>query len=225
MTYFIILIIVALLAGIIYFTRQTPLQKETRERFLQKLAELVESKPESIEGVTNSFRINFHYEGYSFIYEDVEEVGFKDKVNKAFLRIDSGSRLNLSFVEKERTTIVHRELFKASEITESAERSNKVYLPKVLKNFEAFTNDPYLTNQLLEDKRIASVFLKFKNTDKRGYAFLSLKLIDGMVILEFHPAATFSPNILALHNNQALLEDYCDKLMIVVKKIATITKG
>jgi hypothetical protein len=188
--------------------------------FLQKLEKFLDGRLETIDNQENSFRINFTFEGQPFVYEDIEDKGFKDKNYKAFLKAQTSQQLTLNFTEKGQSTRIRSEIFLASEIpNEPIQESIKVHVPNSLQDFNIHTNNPVRANKLLEEKKIAHIFSVFKNVDKRGNPFMSLAIIDGMVILEFHSAPSYKPNLKALRDSIRSVEDYLDTLLVVINKL------
>src|SRR3989338_6968915 len=118
MTALIILIVVIALAGIILLNAKSPLQKPTREQFLQDLAKSLDGILEPIldEGYENCYRIKFNFDGEECIYQDMEKKGFKDKIYGAYLKIQTPSKLTLTFTEKKHSMRIHSDIFIASDI-------------------------------------------------------------------------------------------------------------
>ena len=67
-----ILVIAALIFGIVYINSSSVHKKKTREEYLQDLANFLEGKVEPIVDRENSHKIEFNFEGYPFLYEDVQ---------------------------------------------------------------------------------------------------------------------------------------------------------
>ncbi len=216
-------IVIALLGGIIYFSHGRG-SKKTREEFLQEFTQFVEGTIETIPEQENSFRIHFVFENENFIYEDVQEKSFGDDFNRGFLKCQTPCPLNLYFIEKERMDkVVAKDILFASKIVEkSAAEKKKVKVPASLKAFAVSTNHVSSSDELLEDDKIVKIFIDFKNADLRGSPFLSLKILEGMVTLEFHPSITVKPNLPDIHNNVASIENFASKLLPLIKKLKNI---
>ena len=222
MSWLLILIILLFGGGIILLGGRLPSKSKTRKAFLQELADFLEGKLEPIEQEhhENSFRIVFKFSGEEFIYEDFENQGFKDKVYKAFLKVKTPSKLTLTFTEKKHSTKIKTDIFLASEVsTDYVNEHVQFQVPKSWGALHAFTNDPADANELFEDKRIVSVFKQFKNVNTRGYPFLSIKIVEGEVILEFFSAKSVKPSLTALRADTASIEDYLEKLLVVVRRL------
>lgn len=217
-----VLVFMFFLAGIILLGVRSPLKKRTREGYLQDLAKFLEGELEPIEegALDNSFRVRFKFSGEEFVYEDTEELGFKSKIYKGYLKIKTPSKLTLTFTEKKRSTKIRTDIFIASEIsTQQLEKHIRPNVPDHLKDFKVFTNDSLEANKLLEDKKISNIFKQFKNINSRGYPFSSIGIIDGAVILEFFSDRAFSPNLASLWSDVASIENYLNKLMVIVRKL------
>ena len=223
MTWILALVVLALLAGIILLSAKSPLRKLTREKFLEELAKFLEGTMEPIndgEDAGKSFRILFKFKGEEFVYEDLETQGFKDKVYKTYVKVKTPSKLTLTFTEKKRSTRIRSDIFIASDIsTQHINEEASLQVPESLKDLKAFASDISEANKLLEDKKIVSVFKKYKNIDTSGYPFLSLGIIDGVVILEFRSAKTDKPNISALREDISSIDNYLEQLIMIVRKL------
>ena len=219
----VILIVVIFIAGIILLSGKSPLRKEkTREQFLQALAEFLEGALEPIEDDmhSNSFRIRFKYSGEDFVFEDFEKEGFKNKVNIAYLRVTVPDRLTLTFTEKERSTKIRTDIFIASDISsQQVEQTVQLQVPKHLNDLNVFTNDIVVANELFEIGKISSILKQFKGMDSRGYSFMPIEIIDGVVTLEFHSEKMFKPNLSVLYSNVTSIDGYLDKLMVFAREL------
>ena len=215
-----IVIIFCLLAGIIFINWQKPVKMQLRKEFLKKMENLLEGKCVPIDGQDNNYRIKFTYEGEDFIYEDIQEKGIKENFNKAYLKAITQSNFTLKFSGKEKKGAVRTEVFIASKaFDKNIEQASVMKLPKELEDFNMFSNDPQKVNKLLEDEKVVQIFFEFINEDARGYKTVSLSIVDGIIILEFHSAATLKPSIFSLRSNLSSLEGYLDKQLFLLEKI------
>ena len=217
-----ILVVILLIAGIILLSGKSPLVRKTREQFLQELAHFLEGTLESIAGEAgeSSFRIRFQYDGQECVYEDLEKQGFKRKVYEAYLKTKTPSKLTLTFTEKERSMKITTNIFIVSEIqTQYVDQQVRLEVPQYLKDMNVFTNDPNEVNKILEDNKTAAVLRKFKNVDPRGYPFLSIGILEGVVVLVFHSSRTCEPNIANLRSDIPSIDSYLEKLMPIVRKL------
>lgn len=223
MLIFFIVFIVVSIAAIIFLSRQTFVHSKGKDQFLKEFEKEVRGKMEIIEGQPNSFRIPFHFEGYDFIFEDVELTGFQEKVNKGYLRLKMKNRFTLIFTELERSGGIREDIFLPSKVNEgSLTQMMKVYLPKNLSDLVVKTNDPYIANKIFEDSKVLSVFTQYRNVDTRGYPSMALRVVDGIIVLEFSTAPGVNPNLNNLRSNLGSVENYVDELMLIAKKLAKI---
>jgi hypothetical protein len=227
MTALVVFIVVAALTGIALLSAKSPLRQVTREQFLQQLAKFLEGQlnPHSQEGYENCFKITFAYDGEDCVFEDLEQKGFKDKVYAGYLKIKTPNKLTLTFTEKKHSLKIRSDIFLASEIsTQAVEKRVRLQVPEYLKDLNVTANDPAMANELFEDKKVAGVLKKMKNVNDRGYAFLSLGIIDGIVTLEFHEQNNFKPNLASLRADMASIEDYLGDMVIIVRKLNQLLK-
>ena len=112
----VIIIVVLLVAGILFLSSHSPIKKKSREEFLEEVAKFIEGKLEKAQGQEGSYQINFNFEGQHFLYEDFEDKGFKEKLNKAYIKSQTSTNLTLAFTEKERKMRILSDVFIASNI-------------------------------------------------------------------------------------------------------------
>jgi hypothetical protein len=211
------------IAAIIFLSRHTFVQSKDKNQFLKELARQVQGKLEAIEGQENSYRVTFHFEGYDLIFEDIELTGFQEKITKGYLRLKMKNRFTLIFTELERSGGVRADTFMPTKINEaSLTQMMKVYLPKNLSDMIVKTNDPYISNKLFEDPKVLPIFTKYRNVDTRGYPSMSLRIVDGIIVLEFSTAAGVNPNLNNLRTNIGSFENYIDEIILIAKKLAKI---
>jgi len=211
-----IAIIGLLVISIIFVNLKNPFQKKTREQYLQELAHFLEGKVEPIEDKENSFRISFNFENYKFVFEDIELLGFGAKDTKGQLIAETSRHLNFGFVETREKTSIKSGIMLASEIVdEPARKIVKVRLPESLSKFTANTNDPTTANRLMQDERVVQVFESYRNKDARGYHTISLRIVDGKVILEYQRSGITKPSLLGLIGDTASIESDIRKLLII----------
>ena len=113
--------IVVLILGVLILAKVVQSKLNSREEFLDKLAKFLESKLEPMEGLDNSYKLRFIFDGKEFVYEDIEEKRFKGKAHKAYLKIKAPGNLHLNFTEKKRTGNLRSEIFIASQIPDQAQ--------------------------------------------------------------------------------------------------------
>jgi len=218
-----ILIVVIFIAGIILLSGKSPLKKrKTREQFLQDLTNFLEGTLEPIEDEahSNSFRIRFKFFGKDFVFEDIEKQGFKDKVYIAYLKVQTPSQLTLTFTEKKRSMKIVTDIFLASNISsKQVGQTVQLQVPKHLNDLNVFTNDTKAANELFEIGKISSIFRQFINMDSRGYSFMPIEIIDGVVTMEFYSEKTLHPNLSTLYGDISSIENYSNKLMVFVRNL------
>jgi len=215
-------IIALFVIGIIYLNSSFKNEPKTREEFLEDLTKFLKGEKKTIEGHENSYRIHFTFDGYHFDYEDFETKGFADNLYKSFLRAKSSTQFSLEFEEKD-----HRSGFKKISLLSSlgskqTQGKGSVLMPKGLKQFKAISNNPSLAKKFFENVKIVKIFNSFKNVDTRGKPFSSLKIVRGVVILDFHQSGRYSPKPLHIHSNTELLESHLDKMLTVIKTIDSL---
>lgn len=214
----IIIIVVVLLAGIILLNSNVLSHKSTREQFLRSLEKLLEGKLRPVAGQPGGMQIDFFFEGQSFVYEDVPDRGFKEEARKGYLKTRVHADFTLYFTEKSRSTTIKTDIFISSQIPDGPTRPDAwVALPPSLKGLDVQTNNIRLANKLLANAKIVDLLLEFRSIDSRGSPSMSWKIMDGMMILEFHPAGRKIPNYHDLTGRISSIEDYLEELVKIVR--------
>lgn len=214
----IVIIVCVLLAGIILLNSNVLSRKPTREQFLQSLEKLLEGKLRPIDGQPGGMQIDFFFEGQQFVYEDVPDRGFKEEARKGCLKTRVHTDFTLYFTEKPRSTTIKTDVFISSQIADGPVRPDvSVVLPPSLKGLNVQTNHIRLANKLLANAKILDILLEFRNVDSRGYPSMSWKIVDGLMILEFHPAGGKIPNYHDLLGRISSIEDYLEELAKIVR--------
>ena len=235
----IVIIMVVLLAGIILLNSNVLSRKPTCKQFLQSLEKLLEGKLRPIDGqpadrlpprghrspegeeplaAGEGMQIDFFFEGQSFVYEDVPDRGFKEEARKGYLKTRVHADFTLYFTEKPRSTTIKTDIFISSQIPDGPTRPDAwVVLPPSLKGLDVQANNIRLANKLLANAKIVDLLLEFRNIDSRGSPSMSWKIIDGMMILEFHPAERKIPNYHHLTGRISSIEDYLEELVKIVR--------
>ena len=222
----IVIIVFVLLAGIILLNSNILLRKPTPEQFVQSLAKFLEGKLRPIEGQPESFQIDFFFGGQPFVYEDVPDRGFKEQARKGYLKTGVHSDFTLYFTEKPRSTTIKTDLVISSQIADGPVRPDaSVVLPPSFKGLDVQTNNIRLANKLLANARIVDILLKFRNVDSRGYPSMSWRIVDGVMILEFHPAERKIPNYRTLTGRVSSIEDYLEELAKIVRFFKELSSG
>ncbi|MBN1869096.1 MAG: hypothetical protein JW847_00750 [Candidatus Omnitrophica bacterium] len=217
-----VLVILLFLGGIILLSAKSSLEMKPREQFLQELSNFLQGTLEPMESDSNekSYRIKFRYKEQDFVYEDLENQGFKDKVYKAYLKAKTPSKLMLTFAEKEHSTRIRTEIFIASEVsTNNMDEHVQLRVPKYLKDLKIVTNDSAAANKLLEDPKTASVFKRYKNVDNRGYFFLTISIVNGEIVLEFRSIKSCHPNVFDLRSDIHSIDNHLERMIALIRKL------
>ena len=218
------IVIIFLFLGLLAFvllSGHSPAKDRTREHFLKELAEFVEAKVEPTPGREDSFHCDFQFEGQPFSFEDLKESGFGNTLprNKVYLKLKTTSRLNMTFSEREQKA-VKGHIIMASQIPErEATEYVNVHVPSALKEFNIHTNLPAKANEFLGDGQVVSILAEFKNVNERGFSSLAIRILDGLISLEFYPSAALRPSLAKLYANTSSLEHYFHKLIVLKQKL------
>ncbi len=218
----IIISLLLLIGGGIYFIKYGPTDKIRRSDYLQAMAHFFEGQLAPIPEHENSFRIHFKYRGYECVYEDIEFAGLSSETTNylGYLKVKSSQKLKLVFSERSRTQI--RSNAQTLEDVSNARwgtLEGQVRLPKELAEFHAYTNNPAWANSFFNNPKILRMFVKYKSRDVRGHPLLSLQIVDGVVGLEFHSQGYSKPSILVLEHNVTAAETYLQELIFVAQSL------
>ncbi len=211
-------VICILLAAIVILNSNLGTPRQTQEQFLQSLTDFLEGTLRPIDGQPGGFQIEFFFQGQSFSYEDVPDRGFKEAVRKGYLKTSVHKDFTLYFTEKPRSTTIKTDVLIVSRIpNEPIRPDNRVMLPPSFEGLDVRTNDFKLANRLFSSPKIIDILLGFRSVDSRGYPSMSWKVIDGVMILEFHPAERKVPNYHDLTRRVPVMEDYLEGLSKIVQ--------
>ena len=212
--------------GIVFLTIYATGKEKTLEEFLKSLAEYWEGDWGPINEYPNSYRVSFNFEGQSFVYEDAELPGFNGQIRRGYFKTQSNSKLSLQFTEIQRTTtVIQPDILLMSKIANKPiPQTVTVKMPKKLKDFRVYTSDPQTVNTLMQDSKFVDILAEFKNLDHRGYPFLPIKIVDGMIVLELYSEKRYKPNRLALIENISLAEDYIEILLTLTQKLNRLSQ-
>src|SRR6185295_18860199 len=94
------ILVVLMVVGIIIVNRTGALSIKSREHFLQEFSRYVEGKVSPIEGSEGSFKVDFTLDQFAFTFEDLMLPGFKEKLNKAYLKLQLPLTLTILLHEK-----------------------------------------------------------------------------------------------------------------------------
>lgn len=213
----VILLTIALLAGIILLNSGM-FHPQTREQFLHSLAKFLEGTLRPLAGQPDGFAIDFTFEGRRFIYEDLLDRGFQGDQRKGYLKTRVHDDFTIYFTEKPRSTTIKTSVIIASQIPNEPMRTDAtVVVPAALKGLDVQTNNNRLANKLLADHKVVEVLRGFYNVDSRGFPSMAWKILEGTMILEFHPAQGREPNYQTLAARISCAENYLEDLLKVVR--------
>ena len=218
---FLIFVMILFFGGIVVLSLKSSNRKKTREQFLEELARFLDGKTEAIEdeAYVDSFRICFKFSGEQFIYEDVLTTGFKEKINKGYMKVKIPNKTTVRFEAKKALMKIKKDIFLASEVsTQSEQVTYKVQIPKQFEDFGVYADDPMIANSLFEDKKIAGIFNDYKNKDRFGHSFIAMAVIDGFVVLEFYPEEIFYPSLISLYKDVPSIDNHLNKMMTIFHK-------
>ncbi len=206
-------VIMFFVGGIMWLNTGSPSKKKSRDDLLNDLNRVLEGKLERLEGFENSYRISFTFEGYSFRYEDVESVGFKDKIYKSYLKIDTDTKLTLIFGEKHRTKLIQHAKSHSHGI---------VRLPKSFQDFGATSNNASLAEAFLDDPKVIKIFKKFAGFDPWGKPRMMIRVAEGAIVLSFDAEAGGLHKPLRYVTETSIIEEYLDQMIILVKRLESL---
>src|SRR5262245_56509349 len=152
MTTTITILVVVMIVGIIFVNRSGALTIKSREHFLQeftkyvegKLSPMSENEAGSIEG---SYRVEFNLDQFSFVFEDVMLPSFKEKLNKAYLKMQLPMKVSLQFHERKQQGKLFDQnvgLYKSTNDVMAG-----IKMPEKLIDFQIQTDDIELIKKLL----------------------------------------------------------------------------
>jgi len=194
-----------------------------RQRALQALAKILGSEVVPIAGEKNSFRMAFQYKGKSFIYEDIEDIGFQGRVaHWGMLRLPMDINFTLTFTEREMGT-VKENVSSFSDIRNPwVQNIGKLISPPSLQSFILSSNNNSMATILLSDVEALKAFENFKAMDSRGHPVMSLEFLEGTLSLKFHAADGLKPALVLVYNNPSSIQEYLDCMIPVVDKVEKI---
>jgi len=211
-----------LVLGIIYLSSDVE-KKDVRKKHLEGLCQLLHATQEEISGRQNSFVLRFEYRGVPFWYEDIEDKVFDKVTYHGFLRVNLPVHFNVVFTESVKSAF--RSVSAALARTGAASGTNHVESPRGFQEFSIFSNRPDVAQKLLADEAVVRVFAKFKNKDVRGKPEMALEIVDGVLLLKFHPLGQqLEPTIFDLRNNVALIEDFLEDMIIVCRRMDKVAQ-
>ena len=71
-------------------------------------------------------------------------------------------------------------------------------------------------DKLFQNAKLLSFFLECKNTDARGWPFMSFKIKEGTLILEFQSLGSTRPSLNVLYKDVRAIENYLKSMSMIV---------
>jgi len=211
-------------AIVLYVVATSSPKQVTREDFLAKIEQQTEGRRSVLtEAQSNSFRIDFEFEGYRFWYSDIESEGFTQKVYKGILKLKANTDVNMIFIKKDRKQVLG-EMQMMSRISDaSINKHMKVFTPAEFRGFDILTQDPYKVNLFLEDRKAKSVLARYKTSDRQGDPYMPISISDGVIFLDFSADENVKPNRPMLMEDVTALEKFADDMIVLAKAFDRIT--
>lgn len=220
MSILVICVIVLLVLGIIILKGYRPGAKVSRNDYLTKFQGYVNGQKRVIEGRDNSYAVDFNFEGFQFSFEDIEDVGLNNTAYKVMLKHKMDNNLSLGFMEKQINATVRSNILIVSDLPRNIEQDRiRLIVPDQFKDMQIYSDNTEMANKLLDDKKIVSIFLQYKNRDSRGKPLESLSITDGVITLQFHNSSILNPSLHTIQSELANLEYYLDDIMTIAKKL------
>ena len=211
-------LVVVFVAIVLYVVATSAPKQVTREDFLVQIEKQTEGRRSVLdEEQSNSYRIDFEFEGYRFWYSDIESEGFTQKVYKGILKLKANTDVNMIFVKKDRKQILG-EMQMMSKLSEaSINKHMKVFTPAEFREFDILTQTPYKVNLFLEDRKVRAVLAKYKTSDRQGEPYMPVSISEGMIFLDISADENVKPNRPMLMEDVTILEKFADDLIVLVK--------
>ncbi|MCK5580698.1 MAG: hypothetical protein KAJ18_05440 [Candidatus Omnitrophica bacterium] len=221
----IIFIVLGILVAIIFLSRGASDLQSKRKEYLEGIARIFEAELKEIEGAENSFHIEFKYKDVDFVYEDLEDKGVEDNVvYRGFLKAKLPINLTLSFTEKSRGKI-RAKMDTLSDLSSPwTEEGQHIIVPKVLEKFSVYTNMAQKANDLLADEQVFKELARYQSVDSRGHPVMSWDIRGGVISLRFHFGSGLKPSLMELHGDVGVIEDYVQRLLIIINKIKILAE-
>ena len=213
---FIVLLIAILLVFI--FVKKDTSKSADAKRYLKAMAKFLGQGKTAQSDDPYPQRIDFVYEGNRYIFEHIEESVSGGKTrHRACLKAETPLSLTLNFNERSRQSI--RVSLDSLLDVSNPHALAHIPLPKRLSEFELSTNDRLKAIELMSDDKILKIFENFKNRDAVGHPVMSLEIVEGYVLLHFHPPGGLKPGLLNLQLNVSSIEEYIRKILPLVEKL------
>ena len=129
------------------------------------------------------------------------------------MKINTSSKLTLTFGEKRRTKLIEHSKTSSHGI---------VKLPKDFSEFGAYSNNPGLAEEFLNDIKILKILKKYRDFSQSGKPRLFLKINSGTIILEFDTTGSSIHKPLRLVTETTVIEEYLDQMILLTKRLESI---
>ncbi len=220
----IFVIILFLILIVLTFSEGGPFQKKSRRRYLAHLAKFLSGQLNPSLQYPHSFQINFRFEGFDFVYEDIDDRVLEMITHKGLLKTKIPVDLTLVLIERIRSEI--RDNVKSiSDVSSFWNRmDDSLPIPEELKEFKVFTNDADKARRVLWDQKVTKVFLKYRMFDSLGKPVMPLDILDGWIILRFHPSREMKPSLVDLQSHVSSIDEHLAQMIILLRKCEEFRK-
>ena len=220
MTTTITILVIMMIVGIIIVNRSGAFSIRSREQFLQEFTKYVEGKLSPIEDSQGSFKVEFNLDQFAFAFEDLMLPSFKEKQNKAYLKLQLPITLTFQCHEKRQASKLFDQnvgLYKKNE-----EANVIVKMPEKLNEFQIQTNNVEIVTKLLANPKFVNLISEYKNRES-GYLFIPIKITQGLMSMEFLKDQRYNPSLQIVHKNIHLFENHIKDLINIAKIVQSYT--
>ncbi|MBF0478367.1 MAG: hypothetical protein HQL26_02690 [Candidatus Omnitrophica bacterium] len=221
----VILVIIAVISivGLLVVSVPSLGDKKNRMVFLNEMAELLDGQLKPWEEREGAFRIFFKFQDRDFILEDILEHGLKIDVNRAYVRLAVEGSFLMTFAEMEKARIIRQEKPESVPALHAMLRKIEVVatLPGELAGLEIHTNDHFIVNQLLKEKKFLKILSQLKNKDTRGIVSMPVRFYEGFLSLDIYAKGPRQPNLLTFYTRPHEINKYF-AIMIELANIAQV---
>jgi len=214
------LIVLGIIGLVIFiFIKKDTSKSNNAKKYLKSMAKFLGQGKELQGDDAYPQRIDFIYEGKPFVFEHIEEtVSGGKRIHRACLKAQTPLPLTLNFTERSRQSM--RASLDSLLDVANPQALARIPLPKGLSDFELSANDGLKAVEVLSDDKIQKIFESFKNRDSVGHPVMSLEVVEGFVILQFHPpGGGLKPSLLNLQLNVSSIEEYIKKILPLIVKL------
>jgi len=213
------ILVVLMIVGIILVNRSGALTIKSREQFLQEFTKYVEGKLSPIEDSDGSFKVEFHLDQFAFTFEDLMLPSFKEKQNKAYLKLQLPLTLSFQFQEKRQGSKLFDQnvgLYK-----QTSDANVLVKMPEKLNEFQVLTDNPEFGKKLLASPKFINLVCEYKNRES-GFIFIPIKITQGLMSMEFLKDQKYNPSLQIVHKNIHLFENHIKDLVNLAKIVQSL---